>query len=281
MDREQLKKWFKIIAFFVAIAFAGLLIAGIIDSTGFVIDNFVKPVFFIIPLCFIVSIIILYVIYMFVEKGEALRIIANILACVLVFYVVSGVTILRHSELINMYRYLELQNTGYQIVQSCFDDETVEKDSRFLNPMHYSIDKMLIYERDYEYYDVVGRDDIHCSANVCCVDNYILGFNRISKKMDNHIDNIVERNGNYELLVENTGSGEIDGINYKWSYGEFDITYTARYITDFSVMLTFDNSTYVVDVSVAGNERFYVDMEKEIEKIVDIIKSTDIFVDYK
>ena len=45
MDREQLKKWFKIIAFFVAIAFAGLLIAGIIDTTGFVINNFVKPVY--------------------------------------------------------------------------------------------------------------------------------------------------------------------------------------------------------------------------------------------
>ncbi|MBR2953739.1 MAG: hypothetical protein IKC45_05060 [Clostridia bacterium] len=280
MDREQLKKWLKIIAFFVAIAFAGLLIAGIIDTTGFVMNNFTKPVFFIIPLCFIVAVIILYVIYMFVEKGEALRIIANILACVLVFYGVSVVTVSKRSDMINRYRYIELDSSAYQIVNSIFEDSTIEKDSSFSNPIYNSIDKMLIYESDYEYYNVVGRDDIHCSANVYCVDNYILGFNRISKKMNNHIDNIAERNRNYELLVENTGSGEIDGIYYKWSYGEFDITYTSRYITDLSVMLTFDNSAYVVDVSVAGNERFHIDMENEIEKIVDIIKSTDIFVDY-
>lgn len=283
MDKKQLKKWLKIIAIFVAIAFAEVFIAEIIDLSGFVTENFVKPTFFIIPLCFIVLIVIFYVIYMFVEKGEALKIIAYILAGILCVYVVSGATILRRSEAININRYAKIQNLGGQIVEHCFENETVEKDSRISNPMHYSVGKMLIYESEYNFYNVVGRDDISCSSNIYCADNYILGYDRIVEKLENHIDTIAERNENDELVFEDKGSGEIDGISYIWSYGEFYITHTdtERYATDFSVMLTYEKSVYVIDVSVASNEKIHIDMENEIEKIVDIIIATNIFVDYK
>ena len=64
----------------------------------------------------------------FIEKGEALRIIANVLACILTVYVVGGVSILRHSELMNLYRYKELENSAYQIVSNIFENATIEKD---------------------------------------------------------------------------------------------------------------------------------------------------------
>lgn len=281
MDREQLKKWFKIIAFFVAIAFAGLLIAGIIDSTGFVIDNFVKPVFYIIPLCFIVPAIILYVIYMFVEKGEALRIIANILVCVLGIYVISGVTILRHSERINLYRYMQLDSSAYQIVNSIFEDSTIEKDDEYFNSDYHSIGDMLVYSSGSKNY-VINTDDRKtlCQIGLCCADNYVLGINRIVKDFEKRFDDVAEWNWNDELVFEDYGSGESDGINYKWAYGEFWDDYTERTFTEFIIMMTYENSVYYVTASFHW-EYVSIDMENEIEKIVDIIKSTDIFVDYK
>ena len=282
MDKEQLKKWFKIIAFFVAIAFAGLLIAGIIDTSGFVIDNFVKPVFYIIPLCFIVPAIILYVIYMFVEKGEALRIIANILVCVLGIYVVSGVTILRHSELINSYRYIQLDSSAYQIVNSIFEDSTIEKEDEIFGSNHYSLGDMLVYSSGSKSYIInTDEDRTLCQVGLCCADNYALGINRIVKNFEeNRLSNIAEWNWNDELVFEDKGSDEIDGINYKWAYGEFWDDYTESTFTEFIIMVTYENSVYYATASFHW-DYVSIDMEKEIEKIVDIIKSTDIFVDYK
>ena len=77
MSKEQLKMWFKIIGFFAVAALAIMFFVAIFDAPGFVMNNFIKPIFFFIPLCIIVPAIILYVIYMFVEKGEALRIIVK------------------------------------------------------------------------------------------------------------------------------------------------------------------------------------------------------------
>ncbi len=131
MTKEQLKMWMKIIGFVILLAFGGLIIAGIVDGTGFVHDYFYVPFLFVIPLLFIIPIVILYVIYMFVEKGEALRIIANILACVLALYVVGGVSLLRHSEFMNSYRYKALESSAYQIVSNIFEDSTIEKDDSF------------------------------------------------------------------------------------------------------------------------------------------------------
>ena len=282
MDREQLKKWLKIIAFFVAIAFAGLLIAGIIDSTGFVMNNFTKPIFFIIPLCFIVSIIILYVIYMFVEKGEALRIIANVLACVLVFYGVSVVTVSKRSDMINRYRYIELDSSAYQIVNSIFEDSTIEKDDEYFNPDSQSIGDRLVYSSGSKSY-IINTDDRRtlCQIGLCCADNYVLGINRIVKDFkEKRFDDVAEWNSRDELVFEDCGSGEFDGINYQWAYGEFWDDYTERTYTEFIIMMTYGDSVYYATASFHW-DYVSIDMENDIEKIVDILKSTDIFVDYK
>lgn len=283
MSKEQLKKWMKIILFVVLLAFAGMFISGIVDSSGFVINNFVKPFFYIIPLAFIVPVIILYVIYMFVEKGEALRIIANILVCVLAVYVVGGVTLLRHSELMNRYRYEELESSSYQIVSNIFENSTIEKDDFFSNPLHYSIGDMLVYENDFNSY-IVNTDEgeVRCSISLYCVDNYILGSKRIVKNFEEgRLADVSKWNWNDELIFEKKGSGEAYGINYKWAYGEFWDSYTEKYFTEFVIMVTYENGIYYVIADCYGDERVYVNMDTESAKIVDMIKSMHIFIDYK
>lgn len=282
MTKEQLKMWMKIIFFVILLAFGGLIIAGLVDASGFVHDYFDVPFLFVIPLLFIVPIVILYVIYMFVEKGEALRIIANILACVLAVYVVGGVTILRHSEFMNLYRYKELESSGYQIVSNIFNDSKVEKDESLSIPMHYSIGDMLVYESAYNSYIVnTDEDRILCQVSICCADNYVLGSNRIVKKFEeNRFNNISEWNWNDELVFEDKGSGEIDGINYKWAYGEFWDSYMESNFTEFAIILTYKNSVYYATVSCHW-DYVSINMESEAEKIVDVIKSMHIFNDYK
>ena len=281
MDREQLKKWFKIIAVFVIVAFAGLLIAGIIDSTGFVNNNFTKPLFFIVPLCLIVAVIILYVIYMFVEKGEALRIIANVLACILIFYGVSIVTVSRRSNIINMYRYTELDSSAYQIVNSIFKDSTIEEDDEYFKPDYQSIGDMLVYSSGSKSY-IINTDNgkTLCQIGLCCADNYVLGINRIVKDFGERFDDVAEWNWNDELVFEDYGSGESDGINYQWAYGEFWDDYMESTFTEFIIMMTYENSVYYATVSLNW-DYVSIDMENEIEKIVDVVKSTDIFLNYK
>ena len=51
MSKEQLKMWFKIIGFFAVAALAIMFFVAIFDAPGFVMNNFIKPIFFFIPLC--------------------------------------------------------------------------------------------------------------------------------------------------------------------------------------------------------------------------------------
>ena len=283
MTKEQLKMWMKIIGFVILLAFGGLIIAGLVDGTGFVYDYFYIPFLFVIPLLLIVPIVILYVIYMFVEKGEVLRIIANILACILAVYVVGGVSLLRHSEFMNRYRYEELESSSYKIVSNIFENSTIEKDDFFSNPLHCSIGDMLVYENDFDNY-IVNCDDgeVRCSVSIYCVDNYILGCNKFVKNFEeNRLADISEWNWNDELVFEDKGSGETDGINYKWAYGEFWDSYTEKYFTEFVIMVTYENGIYYVVADCYGDERIYVNMDTESAKIVDMIKSMHIFIDYK
>lgn len=291
MTKEQLKMWMKIIGFVILLAFGGLIIAGLVDGTGFVYDYFYVPFLFVIPLLFIIPIVILYVIYMFVEKGEALRIIANILACVLAVYVVGGVSLLRHSEFMNRYRYKELESSAYQIVTNIFEDATIEKDGQFLDPIHQSVGDMLVYESETIRYNIVDGNDAFCSVDLYCVDNYILGTNRIIKDFeeDSFFDISNWNAYNDEIVFEDTGNGEIDEIKYKWSYGELVNSYSGGFIDDYNerhltkgiFMLTYKNSIYVATVRVSGDDTIHINMETEAEKIVEIIKSMHLFSDYK
>lgn len=291
MTKEQLKMWMKIIAFVILLAFGGLIISWLADGTGFVYEYFYVPFLFIIPLILIVPIVILYVIYMFVEKGEALRIIANILVCVLAVYVIGGVSILRHSEFMNLYRYREFESSAYQIVSNIFEDATIEKDGQFLDPIHQSFGDMLVYESETTRYNIVDESDAFCSVDLYCVDNYILGTNRIIKDFeeDGFFDISNWNDYDDEIVFEDTGNGEIDEIKYKWSYGELISRYyggiidyyNESYVTKCIFMLTYENSIYVATVRVSGDETIHVNMETEAEKIVEMIKSMHIFTNYK
>lgn len=290
MTKEQLKMWMKIIGFVILLAFGGLIISWLADGTGFVYDYFYVPFFFVIPLLFIISIVILYVIYMFIEKGEALRIIANVLACILTVYVVGGVSILRHSELMNLYRYKELENSAYQIVSNIFENATIEKDGQFLDPIYQSFGDTLVYESDCTYYNVIDDNNPSCSVDLYCADNYILGTNIIIKDFEEDSFFDVSYGNEYDdkIVFEDADNGEIDGIKYKWSYGEFIKDYSNEwfdfnesYLTKCVVMLTYKNSIYIVSVRVSSDELVSIDMENEIEKIVQVVKSMNIFTDYK
>ena len=290
MTKEQLKMWMKIIAFVILLAFGGLIVAGLADGTGFVYEYFYVPFLFVIPLLLIVPIVILYVIYMFVEKGEALRIIANILACVLAVYVVGGVSLLRHSEFMNLYRYKELESSTYQIVNSIFDGSTLEKEEQFFDPIHQSVGDILVYEGDTIRYNIVDDNDTFCSVDLYCVDNYIFGANRIIKDFeeDGFFDISNWNAYDDEIVFEDTGNGEIDGIKYKWSYGELInsysgefIDYNERHLTKSIFMFTYENSIYVASVRIGSDETIHINMGTEAEKIVEMIKSMHIFSDYK
>lgn len=282
MTKEQLKMWMKIIGFVILLAFGGLIIAGLADATGFVHNYFDVPFLFVIPLLFIVPIVILYVIYMFVEKGEVLRIIANILACVLAVYVVGGVSLLRHSEFMNRYRYEELKSSAYQIVNNIFEDATIEKDDQFLDPIHQSVGDMLVYSSGSNSYIVnTDEDRILCQVSLCCADNYVLGCDRIVDKFkEGRLNNVSKWSYNDDLLFEDNGSGEIDGINYNWAYGEFYDSYTESNFTEFVIMVTYENSIYYATLSCHWAD-VSINMETEAEEIVDMIKSMHIFSDYK
>ena len=280
MTKEQLKMWMKIIGIVILLAFGGLIIAGLADATGFVHYYFDVPFLFVIPLLLIVPIVILYIIYMFVEKGEVLRIIANILACVLAVYVVGGVSLLRHSEFMNRYRYEELESSSYQIVSNIFENSIIEKDDLLSNPTHNSLGDMLVYSSGSNSYIVnTGEDTILCQVSLCCVDNYILGCNRIVKSFEeSRFSNVSEWNWNDELIFEDNGSGEIDGINYKWAYGEFWDSYTESNFTEFVIMVTYEKSIYYATLSFHWAD-VSINMDTEAEKIVDMIKSMHIFAD--
>ena len=227
---------------------------------------------------------------MFVEKGEVLRIIANILACVLAVYVVGGVSLLRHSEFMNLYRYKELESSTYQIVNSIFDGSTLEKEEQFFDPIHQSVGDMLVYEGDTIRYNIVDDNDTFCSVDLYCVDNYILGTNRIIKDFeeDGFFDISNWNAYDDEIVFEDTGNGEIDEIKYKWSYGELIEDYSndffgfnENHITKGIFMFTYKNSIYVVTVYVSSDETIHINMGTEAEKIVEMIKSMHIFSDYK
>ena len=151
----------------------------------------------------------------------------------------------------------------------------------YFKPDYQSIGDMLLYSSGSKSY-IINTDDekILCQVDLCCADNYVLGINRVVRNFEKRFYDVAEWNWNDELVFEDYGSGESDGINYKWAYGEFWDDYTESTFTEFIIMMTYENSVYYATVSFYW-DYVSIDLENEIEKIVDIIKSTDIFVDYK
>lgn len=280
MDKQQLKNWTRIIITVVILAFAGILVAGIISTSGFVADYFTKPFLFFVPLIFLTIVGMLYIIYMFIKKGEVLRIIANILLCVLAIYLVFNFATLRYSELLNQYRYNGLNNVSLQIVNNIFEDSTVEQEKSSLQPIHYSMGEMMVYESTFDRYTVNTDDRISCYVNTYCVNNYFLGYDKLVRNLeDKYLNNLSENNyRNTTIKTEDAGSGESDGLQYKWTYEESEDEQYGRYHTEFAALITYENSACLVVVSLSHDKPISVDVETETEKIVTLIKSMDIFV---
>ena len=272
MDREQFKKWIKIILFVIALAFAGLIVAGIADSSGFVVDNFMKPVYIIIPLFFIAPAGILYIIYMFVEKGELLRKIANILLCVLAIYLFVAVS----SNYQNRNKYEQLDNIENQIVSSVFEKTDIEKEDSFLNPFYYSIGKMMVYESENNEYVVDVDNKTKCYIDVYCADNYILGFNRIENSMEHYINIFKMTSRNEITILEEDGTGEYEGLDYKLEYIECEEEHGKWNFIKFAIMITYENSAYLVNIEISNDKSFEVDMDAQAEKIIILLKSNEI-----
>lgn len=285
MTREQLKKWMKLIIFVIILAFVVMAFSAIITSSGFVFENFERPIIFVIPLVVLGLAGLLYVIYMFIEKGEPLRIIANALMCVLVFYMAFTFSAIRHSKLMNMHRYNEIGKSGYEIINNIFDDSTVAEEESFWDPSYDSIGDMLLYTGTSEA--IVTNDDgeetIKCFVDVYCVDNYILGADRVKKHLEEGFFTNMAETLTYDCVtrLEESGSGESDGIDYKWSYGQYTAIEDKRNYTNFAIILTYNNSVYCAEASFTSDELVYIDMEKESVEIVNIVKSMEIFSKYK
>ncbi len=149
----------------------------------------------------------------------------------------------------------------------------------------------MVYEGDTIRYNIINDKNTFCNINLYCVDNYILGTNKIMKDFeeDGFFDISNWNAYDDEIVFEDAGNGEIDGIKYKWSYGELVNSYSSefidyyneRHLTKSIFMFTYKNSIYIACVSVGGDETIHINMETKAEKIVEMIKSMHIFVDYK
>lgn len=277
MSKEQLKKWIKILAFAVLAFVAGCIIYQIFDAYGFVMNNFIKPFFLIIPLILILVAGILYLIYMFVEKGEPLRIIGNIFVGVLVVYIfVFGSNITR-AEYNNRDRYKDLDNLETKIVNNIFEDESVKKEDDYRNSYHWSAFKTMIYESEYNGYDIESNESTVCSTDSYCVDNYSLGYNKIIISLEKKL-NVLKDIRDDIILIDDEKTGNFNDMKYKWSYAEIRDVDHNRYYTRLAILVMSDNSAYLVNIRISNDELIEVDMEQQTQKLIDEIISNKIFI---
>ncbi len=80
-------------------------------------------------------------------------------------------------------------------------------------------------------------------------------------------------------MIEDEKSGDYNGIEYKWSYAEIRDVDDNRYYTRLTILVMSDNSAYLVNIKISNDELIEVDMEQQTQKLIDSIKSIEIFVD--
>ena len=277
MSKEQLKKWIKILALAVLAFIAVYIIFVMLDAPGFVTTYFDKPFFCIIPLCLIGVAGILHIIYMFVEKGEPLRIIGNVFIGILVVYIVFFGSNITRAEYNNRDRYKNLDNLENKIVNNIFEDESIKEDD-YRKSYHWSAFKTMIYESEYNGYDIESNESVVCSADSYCVGNYSLGYNKIVGGLEKKLN--VLRDIRYDdiVLTEDEKSGDFNGMAYKWSYAEIRNANHNRYYTRFAILVTSDDSAYHVNIRISNDELIEVDMEQQTQKLIDEIISNKVFV---
>ncbi len=277
MSKEQLKKWIKILALAVLAFIAVYIIFVMLDAPGFVTTYFDKPFFCIIPLCLIGVAGILHIIYMFVEKGEPLRIIGNIFVGILVVYIVFFGSNITHAEYNNRNRYKNLDNLETKIVNNIFEDESIKEDD-YRNSYHWSAFKTMIYESEYNGYDIESNESTVCSTDSYCVDNYALGYNKVIDGLENKLN--VSKDVRYDdiILTENEKTGNYNGLEYKCSYAEIRNANHNRYYTRLAILVTSDDSAYLINMRISNDDLIEVNMEQQTQKLIDLIKSMEIFI---
>ena len=276
MSKEQLKKWIKILAFAVLAFVTGCIIYQIFDAYGFVMNNFIKPFFLIIPLILILVAGILYLIYMFVEKGEPLRIIGNVFIGILVVYIVFFGSNITRAEYNNRDRYKNLDNLETKIVNNILEDESIKEDD-YKKSYHWSAFKTMIYESEYNGYDIESNESTVCSTDSYCVDNYSLGYNKIIISLEKKL-NILKDIRDDIILIDDEKTGNFNDMKYKWSYAEIRDVDHNRYYTRLAILVMSDNSAYLVNIRISNDELIEVDMEQQTQKLIDEIISNKIFI---
>ena len=277
MSKEQLKKWIKILALAVLAFIAVYIIFVMLDAPGFVTTYFDKPFFCIIPLCLIGVAGILHIIYMFVEKGEPLRIIGNIFVGILVFYIVFFGSNITHAEYNNRDRYKNLDNLETKIVNNIFEDESIKEDD-YRKSYHWSAFKTMIYESEYNGYDFESNESIVCSTDSYCVDNYALGYNKVIDGLENKLNVLKDVRYDDIILTENEKSGNYNGVEYKCSYAEIRNANHNRYYTRLAILVTSDDSAYLINMRISNDDLIEVNIEQQTQKLIDLIKSMEIFI---
>lgn len=277
MSKEQLKKWIKILALAVLAFIAVYIIFVMLDAPGFVTTYFDKPFFCIIPLCLIGVAGILHIIYMFVEKGEPLRIIGNIFVGILVVYIVFFGSNITHAEYNNRDRYKNLDNLETKIVNNIFEDESIKEDD-YRNSYHWSAFKTMIYESEYNGYDFESNESIVCSTDSYCVDNYALGYNKVIDGLENKLNVLKDVRYDDIILTENEKSGNYNGVEYKCSYAEIRNANHNRYYTRLAILVTSDDSAYLINMRISNDDLIEVNVEQQTQKLIDLIKSMEIFI---
>ncbi|MBE6804042.1 MAG: hypothetical protein E7528_03980 [Ruminococcaceae bacterium] len=277
MSKEQLKKWIKILALAVLAFIAVYIIFVMLDAPGFVTTYFDKPFFCIIPLCLIGVAGILHIIYMFVEKGEPLRIIGNIFVGILVVYIVFFGSNITHAEYNNRDRYKNLDNLETKIVNNIFEDASIKEDD-YRNSYHWSAFKTMIYESEYNGYDFESNESIVCSTDSYCVDNYALGYNKVIDGLENKLNVLKDVRYDDIILTENEKTGNYNGMEYKCSYAEIRNANHNRYYTRLAILVTSDDSAYLINMRISNDDLIEVNMEQQTQKLIDLIKSMEIFI---
>lgn len=277
MSKEQLKKWIKILALAVLAFVAVYIIFVMLDAPGFVTTYFDKPFFCIIPLCLIGVAGILHIIYMFVEQGEPLRIIGNIFVGILVVYIVFFGSNITHAEYNNRDRYKNLDNLETKIVNNIFEDESIKEDD-YRKSYHWSVFKTMIFESEYNGYDFESNESIVCSTDSYCVDNYALGYNKVIDGLENKLNVLKDVRYDDIILTENEKSGNYNGVEYKCSYAEIRNANHNRYYTRLAILVTSDDSAYLINMRISNDDLIEVNIEQQTQKLIDLIKSMEIFI---
>lgn len=277
MSKEQLKKWTKILALAVLAFIAVYIIFVMLDAPGFVTTYFDKPFFCIIPLCLIGVAGILHIIYMFVEKGEPLRIIGNIFVGILVVYIVFFGSNITHAEYNNRDRYKNLDNLETKIVNNIFEDESIKEDD-YRKSYHWSVFKTMIFESEYNGYDFESNESIVCFTDSYCVDNYALGYNKVIDGLENKLNVLKDVRYDDIILTENEKTGNYNGMEYKCSYAEIRNANHNRYYTRLAILVTSDDSAYLINMRISNDDLIEVNVEQQTQKLIDLIKSMEIFI---